>query len=75
MYTECSSTCRTSCHDIESMSGQCEEKCVPGCACPKGTFENSAGNCVPIDQCDCFDIASGKSFPPGYIINRKCGKW
>lgn len=75
MYTECSSTCRTSCHDIESMSGQCEEKCVPGCACLKGTFENSAGNCVPIDQCDCFDIASGKSFPPGYIINRKCGKW
>lgn len=34
------------------------EACKPGCQCKSGFVEDTNGNCVPEEDCACFDQAS-----------------
>ncbi|XP_015793763.1 von Willebrand factor-like [Tetranychus urticae] len=47
VYNECGSLCPPTCANPKP--GPCAAVCVKGCFCPKGTFENAAGECV--EQC------------------------
>lgn len=52
---------------------QVPTKCESGCICPKGLYENSDGQCVPVEECPC-DFA-GVSYPGGSELHTDCKTW
>lgn len=54
-YTDCVSTCPSTCNDIFA-SSLCEktEECTEGCECDNN-YVLSNGKCVPLSNCGCRD--------------------
>merc|ERR1712142_62773 len=44
-FQECADVCKHSCADLGN-NKVCPQKCVSGCACPKGQAVDNAGKCV-----------------------------
>ncbi|XP_046863446.1 IgGFc-binding protein-like [Xenia sp. Carnegie-2017] len=53
IFTECGSACAKTCRDI-SRGLKCNERCIPGCQCPKGSYLDEKNHCVPMKECPCF---------------------
>ena len=53
--------------------------CEAGCTCPDALFENGFGQCVPSENCTCFDSfepdASLAYKMPGETSQRTCVDW
>ncbi|XP_074533351.1 mucin-2-like [Halichoeres trimaculatus] len=70
-YQECGIPCSDTCTNRER-SQLCEDHCVDGCFCPKGTvFDDiTQTGCVPVTQCPC--LHEGKSYHEGEGFSRTC---
>jgi hypothetical protein len=54
-----------------------EDDCVAGCSCRDGELLNDYGECVPAEQCTCYD-AYDPEHPmknAGDISKRGCADW
>ncbi|XP_039266345.2 SCO-spondin-like [Styela clava] len=74
-YSACGPVCPRTCSDLQF----CKQTCVPGCYCPPGFVINSnQTECISKDQCQCYDLGSGKKYKPGeefvkgLICKQKC---
>ena len=73
-YTECGSSCRLTCSDILYGNPKCDEKCVEGCSCPKGSvLSHPNGICIPEARCGCMH--DGKVVDDGQQVMKKCNTW
>ncbi|KAM4618062.1 uncharacterized protein O3C94_021919 [Discoglossus pictus] len=80
-YQECGSPCADTCSNPER-GALCEDHCLEGCFCPRGTVLDDINNsgCVPIDKCSCTynsdTYAAGTSFStPCSTCVCSSGKW
>ncbi|CAF1096107.1 unnamed protein product [Rotaria sordida] len=73
-YSECVSACDYSCSDLDQKSSlNCENQCLPGCACPTDTFYDvKSRSCIRAEQCPCYDISTKSYIQPGQNILRTC---
>ena len=48
-----------------------------GCSCPDGELVDDYGNCVPLDNCTCYDYQDDTDpiKQPGDVIKRGCVDW
>ncbi|CAF4176668.1 unnamed protein product [Rotaria socialis] len=73
-YSECVSACDYSCSDLDQKSSlNCENRCLPGCACPTNTYYNSKSlSCIRAEQCPCYDVSTESYVQPGQNLFRTC---
>uniref|UniRef100_F7ADM3 Mucin-5AC n=1 Tax=Xenopus tropicalis TaxID=8364 RepID=F7ADM3_XENTR len=80
-YRECGSACPNTCTNPER-AALCNEHCLEGCYCPKGTVFDDVYNtgCIPVDRCPC--ITGGETYSSGESYSTPCstcvcssGKW
>ena len=73
-YSECVSACAYSCTDLAEKSAMnCENQCLPGCACPAGTYyDTKSRSCIRAEQCPCYDMSSRSYVQPGQKVFRTC---
>ena len=52
VYEPCGSACPRTCANQGSSKFRCQDQCVDGCHCPRGTvFQN--GRCYKLEECPC----------------------
>ncbi|XP_064613991.1 LOW QUALITY PROTEIN: SCO-spondin-like [Liolophura sinensis] len=73
-YTECAPSCRGSCRDLEVGDTSCEDECIAGCMCSDGQYMDDFGQCVPQEDCTCYDKynPAQQIYKPNAVIRRKC---
>ena len=72
-YTECGSSCMSSCSDVLT-GNNCVEECVEGCSCPKGmVMSDTTGSCVAHEKCGC--LFGNKTISDGTSIKKECNTW
>ena len=77
-YTDCAPVCTGYCRNIQNHDITCEEMCVQGCKCPRNQYIDDFGDCVPIDQCTCYDEHEpDRRYKSGDTLIRqsKCQTW
>ncbi|XP_029412674.1 mucin-6 [Nannospalax galili] len=62
--------CAPTCQMLATGIACVPTKCESGCACPKGLYEDSNGQCVPAEECPCE--FSGVSYPGGAELHTDC---
>ena len=73
-YTECGSSCISSCSDVLLVNNRCVEECVEGCSCPKGmVMSDNIGSCVPREKCGC--LFGNKTISDGTSVMNQCNTW
>ncbi|KAG8438103.1 hypothetical protein GDO86_008695 [Hymenochirus boettgeri] len=80
-YQECDSPCSDTCSNPDR-AAFCDEHCLEGCYCPKGTVFDDINNagCIPIERCPCTN--KGDTYASGASYTTECktcvcssGKW
>ncbi|XP_012668766.1 mucin-5B [Otolemur garnettii] len=68
-YTYVVDTCTPTCRALSEADVTCGVPFVPvdGCTCPKGTFLDEVGTCVPAQECPCY--LHGTVVPPGEVVH------
>ncbi|XP_053417590.1 mucin-5B [Nycticebus coucang] len=68
-YTYMVDTCPPTCRALSEADVTCSVPFVPvdGCTCPKGTFLDDAGTCVPAQECPCY--LRGTVVAPGEVVH------
>lgn len=78
MYTTDAPVCHTHCSDLSFPDASCtSDIVVSGCACPEGQFINEDGQCVAMENCNCYDeykLDEG-AFEAGAVSERACSTW
>ncbi|XP_030052234.1 SCO-spondin [Microcaecilia unicolor] len=86
-YTECATICPHTCADLQPGTECLEERCEPGCACPRGQVLQD-GKCVSPDNCRCSFLTAfsipwsfnlsleerTQEHPVGTIIHHQCNR-
>lgn len=69
------STCQPTCRARSHEDVTCGIRFVPvdGCACPRGTFMDEAGKCVPASSCPCYH--EGSVVPNGESLHERGAIW
>uniref|UniRef100_A0A4X1VZC0 Mucin 6, oligomeric mucus/gel-forming n=1 Tax=Sus scrofa TaxID=9823 RepID=A0A4X1VZC0_PIG len=62
--------CAPTCQMLATGTPCVPTKCEPGCACPRGLYENASGQCVPPEECPCE--YGGVSYPRGAELHADC---
>lgn len=77
VYTSCGEKCPQRCWSetqIQDDLSGCNETCIEGCFCPKGTIQDEeSGQCVAPTGCPC--IVDGKKIEAGNYFIRNCQTW
>eukprot|EP00057_Strongylocentrotus_purpuratus_P019746 XP_011674220.1 PREDICTED: SCO-spondin-like [Strongylocentrotus purpuratus] len=77
VYTSCGEKCPLRCWSetqIQDDETACNDTCIEGCFCPKGTIqEEESGQCVAPSACPC--IVDGKKIEAGNYFIRDCQTW
>ena len=76
MYSECATPCG-SCRDQQMTDEHCSEECMAGCACPDGQLMDDYGQCVPPNECTCYDAYDPEEpiKNAGEKSQRGCAEW
>ncbi|MEE6498620.1 hypothetical protein FKM82_003189 [Ascaphus truei] len=61
-------TCQQTCRSLSEPDPSCGVRFSPldGCRCPKGTFLDESGSCVPAKSCPCY--YKGSVMPSGEVV-------
>ena len=65
--------CPATCCDLGKHSCVPPDTCEPACRCPKDTYENQNGDCVPKEQCEC--CVGLEVYPVNYKSSTECTDW
>jgi hypothetical protein len=63
------------CHDLQYYNFNSTDIAIAGCACLEGTYLDDDGDCVPPEECPCYDDYTGIMKNPGEISRRGCANW
>ena len=58
-----------------SVKGSDYSNCVQGCACSSGLVLNDRNECVPEEECTCYNSYTGNVFDAGETDKMLCGQW
>ena len=55
------------------------KKKIKGCDCPDGYYMDDSDpsnlECVPVNECKCYDMYTNRFYPPNTQLNKKCSNW
>ncbi|XP_055439220.1 mucin-5B-like [Bubalus kerabau] len=68
-YAHVVDSCQPTCRSLSQPDVSCDVAFVPvdGCVCPRGTFLDDAGDCVPAEACPCY--LRGTVLAPGEVVH------
>ncbi|MXQ90463.1 hypothetical protein E5288_WYG016334 [Bos mutus] len=74
-YAHVVDSCQPTCRSLSQPDVSCDVAFVPvdGCVCPRGTFLDDAGDCVPAEACPCY--LRGTVLAPGEVVHDNGVVW